>query len=54
MPTVDEFENIGRMMNSFISRANSRKEDFANIGDEMPTTITHSNITSFDFINPLH
>lgn len=54
MPTVDEFENIGRMMNSFIFRTNSRKEGFANIGDEMPTTIAHANVTSFDFINPLH
>ena len=51
-PTIDEFNNITRMMNSFIFRVNSRKEGFANIGDEMPEFTFHDNITSFGFINP--
>jgi len=51
-PTVDEFNNITRMMNSFIFRVNSRKEGFANIGDELPEFTFRNNITNFGFINP--
>jgi len=51
-PTVDEFDNISRMLNSFIFRHNSRKEGFANIGDELPEFTFHKNITSFGFIKP--
>ena len=51
-PTVDEFNNITRMINSFIFRTNSRKEGFANIGDEIPELTFHHNITNFGFINP--
>jgi hypothetical protein len=50
--TIDEFNNITRMMNSFTFRVNSRKEGFANIGDEMPEFTFHNNTTSFGFINP--
>lgn len=51
-PSLDEFDNISRMMNSFIFRHNSRKEGFANIGDEMAEFKTHNNTASFGFINP--
>lgn len=51
-PTIDEFDNISRMMNSFIFRHNSRKEGFKNIGDEMPKFVHHNMTTSFGFINP--
>ena len=54
MPTVDEFNNISRMMNSFIFRNNARKSGFKNLGDELPEHHIHVNPTSFDFINPLH
>ena len=54
MPTIDEFNNISRMMNSFIFRNNARKSGFKNIGDQVPIPEIHVNPTSFDFINPLH
>lgn len=54
MPTIDEFNNISRMMNSFIFRNNARKTGFKNLGDELPEHHIHVNPTSFDFINPLH
>ena len=54
MPTIDEFNNISRMMNSFIFRNNARKSGFKNLGDELPENRIHVNPTSFDFINPLH
>jgi hypothetical protein len=53
-PTVDEFNNISRMMNSFIFRNNARKSGFKNLGDELPNRPLHSNTVHFDFINPLH
>lgn len=54
MPTVDEFNNISRMMNSFIFRNSARKTGFKNLGDEAPIPTVHINTTSLDFINPLH
>ena len=54
LPTIDEFNNISRMMNSFIFRNNARKSGFKNLGDEMPSPAIHANTTSLDFINPLH
>jgi hypothetical protein len=53
-PTQDEFDNIARMMNSFIFRHNAKKTGFKNLGDEMPKRPLHSNTVHFDFINPLH
>lgn len=53
-PTVDEFDNISRMMNSFIFRHNAKKTGFKNFGDEGPNPTIHINATSYDFINPLH
>ena len=53
-PTIDEFNNVTRMMNSFIFRANARKSGFKSIGDEQPIPAIHVNPTSYDFINPLH
>ena len=54
MPTVDEFNNISRMMNSFIFKNNARKSGFKNLGDEMPNPTIHAHPVSIDFINPLH
>lgn len=53
-PTQDEFDNIARMMNSFIFRHNARKTGFKNLGDELPNIRPHLNTVHFDFINPLH
>lgn len=53
-PTVDEFNNITRMMNSFIFRANARKTGFKNLGDEMPIPAIHFKPNSIDYLNPLH
>ncbi len=51
-PTIDEFENIARMMNSFIFKHNARKSGFKNLGDELPEFPIHDNITNYGFINP--
>ena len=51
-PSLDEFDNISRMMNSFIFRHNSRKEGFTNIGDEIAEFKSHNNTANFGFINP--
>ena len=53
-PTQDEFDNVARMMNSFIFRHDAKKTGFKNLGDEMPKRPLHSNTVHFDFINPLH
>ena len=53
-PTVDELNNISRMMNSFIFRNNARKSGFKNLGDELKDAYINVNATSYDFINPLH
>ena len=52
--TIDEFNNISRMMNSFIFRANARKTGFRNLGDEFDFNTPLAKPVSFDFINPLH
>ena len=53
-PTIDEFNNISRMMNTFIFRNSARKTGFKNLGDELSNIPPHSNTVHFDFINPLH
>lgn len=53
MPTQDEFDNITRMMNSFIFRKNARKSGYKNLGDEIDLYQNRVNIPSFAFINPL-
>lgn len=53
-PTIDEFDNVARMMNSFMFRHNARKYGFKTLGDEAPESRININETSFDFINPLH
>ena len=53
MPTQDEFDNIARMMNSFIFRKNARKSGYKNLGDEIDLYSNRVNIPSFAFINPL-
>lgn len=52
MPSMDEFENIARMMNSFIFRRGAKEVGFKNIGDENTET-QFQGPTSFNFINPL-
>ena len=52
IPTLDEFDNISRMINSFIFRHDARKTGFKNLGDELPEPIIHDNLTSFGFIQP--
>ena len=53
-PTIDEFDNVSRMMNSFIFRHNARKSGFKNIGDELPDIPQPPKPASIDFLNPLH
>ena len=47
LPTVDEFNNITRMMNSFIFRNNARKTGFKNFGDELHHFAHPSNDANF-------
>ena len=51
-PTIDEFENVARMMNSFIFKHNARKSGFKNLGDKLPEPLIHDNLTNYGFINP--
>jgi len=53
LPSVDEFDNIARMMNSFIFRRSARKRGYKNLGDERNIYYDRVDIPSFDFVNPL-
>ena len=53
MPDKEEFDNIARMMNSFIFRRNARYNDYKNIGDENPRAVFQTNVANQGFINPL-
>lgn len=53
MPDKEEFDNIARMMNSFIFRRNARYSDYKNLGDENPRVVLQTNVANQGFINPL-
>lgn len=52
MPSVDELDNIARMMNSFIFRRNARLHGYKSIGDKMPDKFVQTNVANLGFINP--
>lgn len=52
MPSLDEFDNVARMMNSFIFRRNARQTGYKNLGDEMPKKLIQTNVANLGFINP--
>lgn len=53
MPSLDEFDNISRIMNSFIFRRSERAKGYKNIGDEIRFDNTTTGIPSFSFINSI-
>lgn len=53
MPDKEEFDNIARMMNSFIFRRNARYNDYKNLGDENPIVVLQTNVANQGFINTL-